>query len=517
MEKPTGLIKKIIENLTIINGFEGEYSQIDRDLILNNLRNAYMLYLNISTDPSKSEASSLILQNYQTNPQADEEMEKLHLQISNFEKQMEEVEKEKLQWMEKSNSQVAEMEKLQFQISDFEKQLEEIEKEKTQWMEKYNSQLEEKEKLNEEKVQLFANWESLQHQLQDAQAEKEKIESSLETFKNKVETQKAVMETLETVIAHQKNEMNAATAKISGNAQIVEELRNEIDALHAQILSFKENSKSVAEPEKMETAIVNSEIIPEEDPQPASNDYEETENTQKLTSEVPVQETKDFYTKQNVVEEIVNEEPIQEMEEVFEVTVTPSLQEESVENEEFENEEIAFTNETKEEVEEVSQEVINNLNNTLADNNGSSKLDIEDFEKEDIMEFVTPPQSREKTKSAQTLLFEDEEVFVKPTGNRSLNDLLGEKKDNYSLGDKFQTMKISDLTKAISINDKFLFIRELFKNKGEEFSKALNSLNATTTPEEAFQMMEELKKVYFWDTTSHAYLTLCDLIRRKFL
>ena len=97
---------------------------------------------------------------------------------------------------------------------------------------------------------------------------------------------------------------------------------------------------------------------------------------------------------------------------------------------------------------------------------------------------------------------------------RSLNDLFNEQKQD--LGEKFQQTKITDLTKAMSINDKFLFIRELFKNKSEEFSHAIHTLNNCENIEEAFDIMEGLKKQYFWDSTSSAYLALCDLVRRKF-
>ena len=99
---------------------------------------------------------------------------------------------------------------------------------------------------------------------------------------------------------------------------------------------------------------------------------------------------------------------------------------------------------------------------------------------------------------------------------RSLNDLLTEKRDDNSLITKFQNAKITDLTKSISINDKFLFIKELFKNRGEEFSTAIQTLNNCQNIDEAFEYMGTLKKHYFWDSTSPAYLTFCDLIRRKF-
>lgn len=110
-------------------------------------------------------------------------------------------------------------------------------------------------------------------------------------------------------------------------------------------------------------------------------------------------------------------------------------------------------------------------------------------------------------------VFTQPKVEVKPQ-QRSLNDLFNEQKKD--LGEKFQQTKIADLTKAMSINDKFLFIRELFKNKSEEFSHAIHTLNKCENIEEAFDTMEGLKKQYFWDSISSAYLALCDLVRRKF-
>ena len=102
------------------------------------------------------------------------------------------------------------------------------------------------------------------------------------------------------------------------------------------------------------------------------------------------------------------------------------------------------------------------------------------------------------------------------TTQRSLNDLFSEKDGDHSLGAQFQNAKVHDLTKAISINDKFTYIKELFNNKGEEFSAAITSLNQCRNMEEAFTCLEGLKQKYFWDSTSTTYLSLCDLLRRKF-
>lgn len=133
------------------------------------------------------------------------------------------------------------------------------------------------------------------------------------------------------------------------------------------------------------------------------------------------------------------------------------------------------------------------------------------------------PVKKEAAKSVpvQESLFGEAEVSEvkkeeKKKDVRSLNDLLLEQIEDKSLNNKFHEAKIEDLSKAISLNDKFLYIRELFKNQGTEFSKAIQTLNRCNTIEEAFAEIEKLKKFYFWDSTSEAYLSLCDLIRRKF-
>lgn len=142
---------------------------------------------------------------------------------------------------------------------------------------------------------------------------------------------------------------------------------------------------------------------------------------------------------------------------------------------------------------------------------------------EEVTVEENEPVKKEATKSVpvQESLFGEAEVSEvkkeeKKKDVRSLNDLLLEQIEDKSLNNKFHEAKIEDLSKAISLNDKFLYIRELFKNQGTEFSKAIQTLNRCNTIDEAFAEIEKLKKFYFWDSTSEAYLSLCDLIRRKF-
>jgi len=133
----------------------------------------------------------------------------------------------------------------------------------------------------------------------------------------------------------------------------------------------------------------------------------------------------------------------------------------------------------------------------------------EDFhEEDDILKFI-PPKSAPAQPAKQT-------PAPTPKPQRSLNDLFNERREDHSISSQYQRAKVGDLTKAISINDKFIYIKELFHNRGEDFSASIRQLNECQNMEEAFDCLEELKQKYFWDSKSDAYLSFCDLLRRKY-
>ena len=200
-------------------------------------------------------------------------------------------------------------------------------------------------------------------------------------------------------------------------------------------------------------------------------------------------EQKKEETKQDIQEEVVNEEII-----VDEPSVEEPVVEESIVDEPF--------------VEETTvEEPI--VEESFVEETPVETLSVEPALQDDLLEFI--PDAKPQT----TSLF-DETTIPKPE-TKSLNELLTEKKDELTLGVRFQQSYIPDLTKAIAINEKFTFIRELFRNSGVDFSNAIQKLNECENIDTAFVFMEELKHQYLWDTTSSAYLTLCDMVRRRFL
>ena len=165
-------------------------------------------------------------------------------------------------------------------------------------------------------------------------------------------------------------------------------------------------------------------------------------------------------------------------------------------------------------------------------------------EEDDILNFIPPkstpapepPQPKEtptekKPAEKKEPVVEKASVTPKPAAvkpepskeapapkpqQRSLNDLFNEQREDHSISSQYLRAKVGDLTKAISINDKFIYIKELFHNRGEDFSASIRQLNECKTMEEAFDCLEQLKQKFFWDSKSDAYLSFCDLLRRKY-
>ena len=98
----------------------------------------------------------------------------------------------------------------------------------------------------------------------------------------------------------------------------------------------------------------------------------------------------------------------------------------------------------------------------------------------------------------------------------TLGDLLEKTEDN-SLVARLQRKPVSDLISAIGINDKFLFLNELFGGSMEKYNKSIRSLNSFSTLLGAKTYMSELQIEFQWDCSSDAYKKLADLVERRFI
>ena len=98
----------------------------------------------------------------------------------------------------------------------------------------------------------------------------------------------------------------------------------------------------------------------------------------------------------------------------------------------------------------------------------------------------------------------------------TLGDLLEKTEDN-SLAARLQRKPVSDLISAIGINDKFLFLNELFGGSMEKYNKSIRSLNSFSTLLGAKTYMSELQIEFQWDCSSDAYKKLAELVEIRFI
>ena len=100
----------------------------------------------------------------------------------------------------------------------------------------------------------------------------------------------------------------------------------------------------------------------------------------------------------------------------------------------------------------------------------------------------------------------------------STPETLGEKMmgEEFTLADRLQQNPLHDLKSAIGINDKFLFVNELFGGSMEKYNKSIENLNDLKTLNGAMIYLNELKIELQWNSSNEAYQKLKELVSRKF-
>jgi hypothetical protein len=76
---------------------------------------------------------------------------------------------------------------------------------------------------------------------------------------------------------------------------------------------------------------------------------------------------------------------------------------------------------------------------------------------------------------------------------------------------------ISNIKSSIGINEKFTFLKDLFKNNVNDYNEALDKLNNFDSYSDAEDYFQELKSKYSWDPESKSFQGLADLLNRRYL
>ncbi len=118
-----------------------------------------------------------------------------------------------------------------------------------------------------------------------------------------------------------------------------------------------------------------------------------------------------------------------------------------------------------------------------------------------------------------TFAYQQKEVF-------ELNDAIAEHKESLNerlkenrpeLGNMLKEAPVRDLRKAIGINDRFVFINEMFRGDEDMYERSIKTINSFNIfPEAEFWIKRELKLKQAWDESSAVVQLFDQLVRRRF-
>jgi hypothetical protein len=112
------------------------------------------------------------------------------------------------------------------------------------------------------------------------------------------------------------------------------------------------------------------------------------------------------------------------------------------------------------------------------------------------------------------ILFEDI-TPVETVPAKELNEKL--KEPTREVAQKLQDVPIKDLRKAIGINDRYLYINELFNGDEAMFERSVKTLNQfSILPEAEFWMQRELRIKLGWKEDNPLVQQFVQLVRRRF-
>ena len=153
------------------------------------------------------------------------------------------------------------------------------------------------------------------------------------------------------------------------------------------------------------------------------------------------------------------------------------------------------------------QEVIEEPLQSSQTEPASEKAGLPPSEETDQNHEVKEELSKPKEETIKFDLFTSEKS--------AFNDKLKEAREQ-SLGPRGGPSAPADIKSLIYINDKFLFINELFDGDYKEYSHAIEIFNNFEEKGEAFEFLESLLKDNLWNSASPAFQKLKEIVEKRF-
>jgi len=280
----------------------------------------------------------------------------------------------------------------------------------------------------------------------------------------------------------------------------------ELEILHFEDRDYSEAEEFQEKEEEDEEEFVEQdedELEPELEEEEDLEEEEEEEEEEELELDEEEPET----VEEDLTEPLVEEEIDRKEEEDLEEEDDEELEEE----EEFIEEE-----EEEEEEEPVQKPVIEQTELKNDPQPGIREISIEELDDEDELDPVRfTPRAEAPVRPTMREIPKPENIVTEKTvvgesfqKERSLNDSIGENKQE----SKVANSPITSLRAAIGLNDRFIFIREIFDNNSDKYNKIIENLDKMEHIQEAVEYL----KANLSMQKNEASLKFVDLLKRRF-
>lgn len=125
-----------------------------------------------------------------------------------------------------------------------------------------------------------------------------------------------------------------------------------------------------------------------------------------------------------------------------------------------------------------------------------------------------------EVQAARSGIFKESEPSIAQQFHESetIHDKIGAAQHAFAVADKLKLSPVADLVKAIGINEKFLFISQLFNNNQQVYQQAIEKLNNSKTFADAYMYFDtEVVTKFKADKTSDVYRQFIDILQRRFI
>jgi hypothetical protein len=164
--------------------------------------------------------------------------------------------------------------------------------------------------------------------------------------------------------------------------------------------------------------------------------------------------------------------------------------------------------------------VFNHLNSLpKSSDNGNSSLKMEDAKKETLIIQTPKPDLKKEIEKPAEIIDKPIDLFgseLPPPTEKTKIEKKTEKREEKAVEKNVQSPAIADITKAIALNDKFLFANELFGGNMQEYNIAIQQLNSAESLESAMDYFSNLQQLYEWDTEKDAVKRLLNMVDRRY-